>query len=173
MEYIHEDRDLLMGLQDDLSDMLFATGKYTITLDEIVQNYMPYIPVYLIENEDEIRETYSDRIDEDDNLFIFDRDRTRAKISRNNLMDYIHEDRDLLIGLQDDLSEMLWATGQFSITLDEIVQNYMPFIPLYLIENEDEIKQAYPDRVTDDEYIFIFDRDMTPNEITLNVEWRD
>ena len=40
-----------------------------------------------------------------------------------------------------------------SITLDEIVQNYMPYIPLYLIENEDEIKQAFPDRVTDDEYI--------------------
>ena len=98
---------------------------------------------------------------------------TRAKISRNNLMDYIHEDRDLLIGIQDDLSEMLWATGQFSITLDEIVQNYMPYIPLYLIENEDEIKQAYPDRVTDDEYIFIYDKDMTPNEITLNVEWLD
>ena len=97
---------------------------------------------------------------------------TRAKISRNNLMDYIHEDRDLLIGLQDDLSEMLWATGQFSITLDEIVQN-MPYIPTYLIENEDEIKQAYPDRVDDDDNLFIFDRDMTPNEITLNVEWRD
>ena len=98
---------------------------------------------------------------------------TRAIISRNKLMDYIHEDRDLLIGIQDDLSEMLWATGQFSITLDEIVQNFMPFIPLYLIENEDEIKQAFPDRVTDDEYIFIYDKDMTPNEITLNVEWRD
>jgi hypothetical protein len=98
---------------------------------------------------------------------------TRAKISRNNLMDYIHEERDLLMGLQDDLSEMLWATGQFSITLDEIVQNYMPFIPLYLIENEDEIKQAFPDRITDDEYIFIYDKDMTPNEITLNVEWLD
>ena len=41
------------------------------------------------------------------------------------------------------------------------------YIPLYLIENEDEIKQAFPDRVTDDEYIFIYDRDMTPNEITL------
>ena len=98
---------------------------------------------------------------------------TRAIISRNKLMDYIHEDRDLLIGIQDDLSEMLWATGQFSITLDEIVQNFMPFIPLYLIENEDEIKQAFPDRITDDEYIFIYDKDMTPNEITLNVEWLD
>ena len=98
---------------------------------------------------------------------------TKAKISRNELMDYIHEDRDLLMGLQDDLSDMLSATGKFSITLDEIVQNFMPFIPLYLIENEDEIKQAYPDRVTDDEYIFIYDRDMTPNEITLNVEWID
>ena len=98
---------------------------------------------------------------------------TKAKISRNELMDYIHEDRDLLMGLQDDLSDMLSATGKFSITLDEIVQNFMPYIPLYLIENEDEIKQAYPDRVTDDEYIFIYDRDMTPNEITLNVEWLD
>ena len=98
---------------------------------------------------------------------------TKAKISRDKLVEYLHEDRDLLMGLQDDLSDMLSATGQFSITLDEIVQNFMPYIPLYLIENEDEIKQAYPDRVTDDEYIFIYDRDMTPNEITLNVEWRD
>ena len=74
---------------------------------------------------------------------------------------------------EDDLSDMLSATGKFSITLDEIVQNFMPYIPLYLIENEDEIKQAFPDRITDDEYIFIYDRDMTPNEITLNVEWLD
>ena len=98
---------------------------------------------------------------------------TKAKISRENLMEYIHEDRDLLMGLQDDLSDMLSATGKFSITLDEIVQNFMPFIPLYLIENEDEIKKAFPDRITDDEYIFIYDKDMTPNEITLNVEWLD
>ena len=70
---------------------------------------------------------------------------TKAKISRNNLMEYIHEDRDLLMGLQDDLSDMLYATGKFSITLDEIVNEFMPFFPLYLIENEDEIKQAYPD----------------------------
>ena len=83
---------------------------------------------------------------------------TKAIISRDNLMQYIHEDRDLLMGLQDDLSDMLSATGRYSITLDEIVQNYMPYIPLYLIENEDEIKQAFPDRVTDDEYIFIYDR---------------
>ena len=98
---------------------------------------------------------------------------TKAIISRDKLMEYIHEDRDLLMGLQDDLSDMLSATGKFSITLDEIVQNFMPFIPLCLIENEDEIKQAYPDRITDDEYIFIYDKDMTPNEITLNVEWLD
>ena len=98
---------------------------------------------------------------------------TKAKISRDKIMEYIHEERDLLMGLQDDLSDMLSATGKFSITLDEIVQNFMPYIPLYLIENEDEIKQAFPDRITDDEYIFIYDRDMTPNEITLNVEWRD
>ena len=98
---------------------------------------------------------------------------TKAKISRNNLMEYIHEDRDLLMGLQDDLSDMLYATGKFSITLDEIVNEFMPFFPLYLIENEDEIKQAFPDRVTDNEYIFIYDRGLTPNEITLNVEWID
>ena len=97
---------------------------------------------------------------------------TKAIISRDNLMEYIHEDRDLLMGLQDDLSDMLSATGKFSITLDEIVQNFMPFFPLYLIENEDEIRQAFPDRV-DDDHIFIYDRDMTPNEITLNVEWLD
>ena len=96
---------------------------------------------------------------------------TKAKISRNNLMDYIHEDRDLLMGLQDDLSDMLYATGKFSITLDEIAQN-MTFFPLYLIENEDEIRQAFPDRV-DDDHLFIFDRERTPNEITLNVEWLD
>ena len=98
---------------------------------------------------------------------------TKAIISRDNLMEYIHEDRDLLMGLQDDLSDMLSATGKFSITLDEIVQNFMPFFPLYLIENEDEIRQAFPDRVDDDDNLFIFDRDMTPNEITLNVEWSD
>ena len=98
---------------------------------------------------------------------------TKAKISRNNLMEYIHEDRDLLIGIQDDLSEMLWATGQFSITLDEILQNYMPYIPVYLIENEDEIKEAYSDRIDEDDNLFIFDNDRTPTEITLNVEWID
>ena len=98
---------------------------------------------------------------------------TKAIISRDKLMEYIYEDnRDLLMGLQDDLSDMLSATGKFSITLDEIVQNFMPFFPLYLIENEDEIRQAFPDRV-DDDHIFIYDRDMTPNEITLNVEWLD
>ena len=96
---------------------------------------------------------------------------TKAIISRENLMEYIHEDRDLLMGLQDDLSDMLYATGKFSITLDEVVNNFMPFIPLHLIKNVDEIKETYPDRVTDDEHIFIFDRDLTPNEITLNVEW--
>ena len=98
---------------------------------------------------------------------------TKAKISRNNLMDYIHEDRDLLMGLQDDLSDMLYATGKYTITLDEIVQNYMPYIPVYLIENEDEIKEAYSDRIDEDDNLFIFDRDRTPNEITLNVEWID
>ena len=98
---------------------------------------------------------------------------TRAKISRNELMDYLHEDRDLLMGLQDDLSEMLWATGQFSITLDEIVQNYMPHIPTYLIENEDEVKEAYSDRIDEDDNLFIFDRDKTPTSINLYVEWLD
>ena len=98
---------------------------------------------------------------------------TKAKISRNNLMEYIHEDRDLLMGIQDDLSDMLFATGKYTITLDEIVQNYMPYIPVYLIENEDEIKSAYSDRIDEDDNLFIFDRDRTPNEITLNVEWID
>ena len=98
---------------------------------------------------------------------------TKAKISRNELMDYIHEDRDLLMGLQDDLSDMLFATGKYTITLDEILQNYMPYIPVYLIENEDEIKKAYSDRIDEDDNLFIFDRDRTPNEITLNVEWID
>ena len=98
---------------------------------------------------------------------------TKAKISRNELMDYIHEDRDLLMGLQDDLSDMLYATGTYTITLDEIVQNYMPYIPVYLIENEDEIKEAYSDRIDDDDNLFIFDRDKTPTSINLYVEWLD
>ena len=98
---------------------------------------------------------------------------TKAKISRESLMEYIHEDRDLLMGLQDDLSDMLFATGKYTITLDEIVQNYMPYIPVYLIENEDEIKEVYSDRIDEDDNLFIFDRDRTPNEITLNVEWID
>ena len=98
---------------------------------------------------------------------------TKAKISRESLMEYIHDDRDLLMGLQDDLSDMLFATGKYTITLDEIVQNYMPYIPVYLIENEDEIKEAYSDRIDEDDNLFIFDRDRTPNEITLNVEWID
>ena len=98
---------------------------------------------------------------------------TKAKISRESLMEYIHEDRDLLMGLQDDLSDMLYATGKFSIDLNEIVNEYMPFIPLYLIENEDEIKEVYSDRIDEDDNLFIFDRDRTPNEITLNVEWID
>ena len=98
---------------------------------------------------------------------------TKAKISRNNLMDYIHEDRDLLMGLQDDLSDMLFATGKYTITLDEIVQNYMPVIPLYLIENNNEIEEIYSDRIDEDDNLLIFDRDRTPNEITLNVEWID
>ena len=98
---------------------------------------------------------------------------TKAKISRNNLMEYIHEDRDLLMGLQDDLSDMLYATGKFSITLDEIVNEFMPFFPLYLIENEDEIKKVYSDRIDDDDNLFIFDRDKTPTSINLYVEWLD
>ena len=98
---------------------------------------------------------------------------TKAKISRESLMEYIHEDRDLLMGLQDDLSDMLFATGKYTITLDEIVQNYMPYIPVYLIENKDEIKEAYSDRIDEDDNLLIFDRDRTPNEITLNVEWID
>ena len=98
---------------------------------------------------------------------------TKAIISRDNLMQYIHEDRDLLMGLQDDLSDMLSATGRYSITLDEVVQNYMPYIPLYLIENEDEIKKVYSDRIDDDDNLFIFDRDKTPTSINLYVEWLD
>ena len=96
---------------------------------------------------------------------------TKAKISRNNLMEYIHEDRALLMGLQDDLSDMLYATGKFSIDLNEIVNEYMPYIPLYLIENEDEIKEIYSDRIDDDENLLLFDKDLTPDEITLDVEW--
>ena len=46
---------------------------------------------------------------------------TKAKISRESLMEYIHEDRDLLMGLQDDLSDMLSTTGRYSITLEDIV----------------------------------------------------
>ena len=93
---------------------------------------------------------------------------TKAKISRESLMEYIHEDRDLLMGIQDDLSDMLFATGKFSIDLNEIVNEYMPHIPLYLIENEDEIKEVYSDRI-DDENLFIFDRDKTTKDPTSTV----
>ena len=41
------------------------------------------------------------------------------------------------------------------------------------VELEDEIKEAYSDRIDEDDNLFIFDRDRTPNEITLNVEWID
>ena len=98
---------------------------------------------------------------------------TKAIISRDKIMEYIHEERDLLMGLQDDLSEMLYATGKFSVTLDEIVNSFMPFLPLYLIENEDDIKKIYPDRIDHDDNLLMFDRDLTPNEITLDVEWID
>ena len=47
----------------------------------------------------------------------------------------------------------------------------MPFIPLYLIENVDDIKKKYPDRIDDDENLLLFDKDLTPDEITLDVEW--
>ena len=97
----------------------------------------------------------------------------KAIISRDNLMEYIHEERDLLMGLQDDLSEMLYATGKFSVTLDEIVNSFMPFLPLYLIEFEEEIKKVYSDRIDDDDNLFIFDRDKTPTSINLYVEWLD
>ena len=97
---------------------------------------------------------------------------TKAIISRHKFMEYIHEDKDLLMGLRDDLSEMLYATGKFSITLDEIVQNHMPCIPTSLIENEDDIKETYSNRI-DDDNLLIFDKDKTPNQITFNVEWLD
>ena len=98
---------------------------------------------------------------------------TKAIISRDKIMEYIHEERDLLMGLQDDLSDMLYATGKFSIDLNEIVNEYMPHIPLYLIENEEEIKKVYSDRIDDDDNLFIFDRDKTPTSINLYVEWLD
>ena len=98
---------------------------------------------------------------------------TKAKISRDKLVEYLHEDRDLLMGLQDDLSDMLYATGKFSIDLNEIVNEYMPYIPLYLIENNNEIEEKYSDRIDNDGNLFIFDRDKTPTSINLYVEWLD
>ena len=99
---------------------------------------------------------------------------TKAIISRKKIMEYIHEEKDLLMGIQDDLSDMLYATGQFSIDLTQIVNDHMPFIPLDLIENVDEIKETYPDRISkDDDYLFIYDKDQTPKSITVNVEWLD
>ena len=92
MDYIHEDRDLLMGLQDDLSDMLYATGKFSIDLNEIVNEYMPHIPLYLIENEDEIKEVYSDRIDDDDNLYEILTDYVTDTVgSYTALQEFIHD----------------------------------------------------------------------------------
>ena len=54
--------------------------------------------------------------------------------------------------------------------------SYQPDLYYYWdspIEEDYDWRDAYPDRVTDDEYIFIYDKDLTPTEITLNVEWRD
>ena len=40
--------------------------------------------------------------------------------------------------------------------------------------NVDEIKETYPDRISkDDDYLFIYDKDQTPESITVNVEWLD
>ena len=48
---------------------------------------------------------------------------TRAKISRNDLMDYLHEDRDLLMGLQDDLiEEVTTACGWCIKSIDYDIQ---------------------------------------------------
>ena len=61
------------------------------------------------------------------------------------------------------------------MTLDNFELSTIHYTLFYYLDNanldEDEIKKAFPDRVTDDEHIFIFDRDLTPNEITLKVEW--
>ena len=40
---------------------------------------------------------------------------TKAKTQAMNLMEYIHEDRDLLMGLQDDLSDMLYLVDTLSL----------------------------------------------------------
>ena len=48
---------------------------------------------------------------------------TKVIISRDKLMQYIHEDTDLLNGLQDDLSEM------FDLTRREIII----FLPLVIL----------------------------------------
>ena len=53
------------------------------------------------------------------------------------------------------------------------MNEFMPFFPLYLIENEDEIKEVYSNRIDDDDNLFIFDRDKTPTSINLYVEWLD
>ena len=63
---------------------------------------------------------------------------TKAKISKQDFINYIHEENDLLELIQDDLSDSLRVTGRFSISVDEVVNDYMPYIPLHLFKNLDE-----------------------------------
>ena len=74
---------------------------------------------------------------------------------------------DIEFDFDDDYAE------ESKLTYDEEIAIRDLALGVWEADNEDEIKQAFPDRVTDNEYIFIYDRGMTPNEITLNVEWLD
>ena len=91
---------------------------------------------------------------------------TKAKISKQDFINYIHEENDLLELIQDDLSDSLRVTGRFSISVDEVVNDYMPYIPLHLF------KKAYPKRVKEDSDIFAFP-EQGEESFTLDVEWID
>ena len=95
---------------------------------------------------------------------------TKAKISRESFLDYIHEDRDLLENIQDTISDSLYLTGKCTLTLDDLISDYTPFIPTRLIENLDEVKEVYPDRI-DDDCFFIFDSTKDIEYINFDVEW--
>ena len=97
---------------------------------------------------------------------------TKAKISKEDFINYIHEENDLLELIQDDLSDSLRVTGRFSISVDEVVNDYCAYIPLHLFKNLDDIKKAYPKRVKEDSDIFAFP-EQGEESFTLDVEWID
>ena len=63
------------------------------------------------------------------------------------------------VKMEDDLEDVV--ADEFEDIIHMLKQGMAP----------DEIKKKYPDRIDDDENLLLFDKDLTPDEITLDVEW--